>query len=68
MQESEKNIHQILTEVILAAGIKSSFAFYILLKFSKFALMKMCHYYRFLNDQGFVWTLLGVYEDVYYNI
>lgn len=52
--ESEKKIHQMLTEVIPAAGIKDSFAFYILLKFSKFVLMKMYHYCRFLNDQGFV--------------
>ena len=54
VHESEKKIHQMLTEVILAAGIKGSFAFYILLKFSKFTLMKMYHYYRVLNDQGFV--------------
>ena len=60
MDESEKKIHQMLTEIIPAAGIKGSFAFYILLKFSKFALIKMYHYYRFLNDQGFVWKLLGV--------
>ena len=54
VDESEKKIHQMLTEIIPAAGIKGSFAFYILLKFSKFALIKMYHYYRFLNDQGFV--------------
>lgn len=43
-----------LTEVILGGGIIGSFAFLILLKISKFAVMNVYHYYKFLNDQAFV--------------
>lgn len=64
-----KKYTKMLTEVILGGGIIGSFAFLILLKISKFAVMNVYHYYKFLNDQGFVWNLLGVYEkDVCYVI
>lgn len=39
-----------LTEVILGVELRGSFIFLPFLKISKFAAMKKCHYYIFLNN------------------
>lgn len=45
----KKKYTKVLTEVILGGGIMEFFYFFILLKISKFAIMSMYHYYKFLN-------------------